>query len=316
MSARGFSVTLHRDGHNQPWGIRVVGGCDLGKPLVITRAIAGTPAEGFVKPGDEVLQIGDYDSRDITHQDAQSLFKNAGNSIRLVIHRVGSEHTGRSRECSLDPLGLPKGSLSERLFEQMGSGSYNSNACHSRSSSALSFHRDNEDELRVTEQPYRTTPLVLPGAKVKKDFGPTESYLRHHPNPTFRQAAPHPLLPHEIAMKQRISHKQFNSPIGLYSEQNIVDTINAQTAPAVKKTVVFDPVKSETYKALHDQEADYAQEVTPIPTRVFTPVKPKSVPHPVPAPHALNATGQTHEEIQQSNTFKRLMHMVQTEGVY
>lgn len=52
-------------------------------------------------------------------------------------------------------------------------------------------------------QPYRTTPLVLPGAKVKKDY-PTESYLRHHPNPMFRQAPPHPLLPHELAMKQRV----------------------------------------------------------------------------------------------------------------
>uniref|UniRef100_A0A0K8TI29 Zasp-like motif domain-containing protein n=1 Tax=Lygus hesperus TaxID=30085 RepID=A0A0K8TI29_LYGHE len=192
--------------------------------------------------------------------------------------------------------------------------------------------------------PYRTTPLVLPGAKVKKDFGQTESYLRHHPNPMFRQAPPHPLLPHELAMKQRISHKQFNSPMGLYSEQNIVDTINQQSgaqapvnvpAPApvspvafhpnfslrFKKTVVYDPAKSETFKALQDNAHGYdntVHEVTPVPSKVFTPVKQARntpAPHPVPAPHSLQ--GQSNEEIQQSYTFKRLMHMVQSEeGVY
>ncbi|XP_073970760.1 PDZ_signaling and DUF4749 domain-containing protein Zasp66 isoform X8 [Rhodnius prolixus] len=336
MPARqGYSVTLHRDGASQPWGIRLVGGCDLDKPIVITRAVAGTPAEGNVKPGDEILQIGDYDARDIRHQDAQAMFKNAGNTIRLVIYRQGGEYSARSsRDSSVDPMGLPRsiGSLSEHYYDQIGPNSINSALLspHSRSSSVVSPHRQElEEELvAVTEQPYRTTPLVLPGAKVKKDFGPTESYLRHHPNPMFRQAPPHPLLPQDIVMKQKVVHKQFNSPIGMYSEQNIVDSINAQTGSAIpyKKTVVYDPAKSETYKALQDQElGDYVQEVTPVPSKVFAPVKriipipnpqPKAVPHPVPGSHNVNSIGTSHEDIQQSNTFKRLMHMVQSEGVY
>lgn len=42
-----------------------------------------------------------------------------------------------------------------------------------------------------------------------------------------------------------------------------------------KKTVVYDPAKSETYKMLQDQElGDHVQEVTtPIVTKVFSPVK-------------------------------------------
>lgn len=40
-------------------------------------------------------------------------------------------------------------------------------------------------------QPYRTTPLILPGAKVKKEVVPTECYLRHHPNPSIRARALH-----------------------------------------------------------------------------------------------------------------------------
>uniref|UniRef100_A0A0A9VQJ2 PDZ and LIM domain protein 3 n=1 Tax=Lygus hesperus TaxID=30085 RepID=A0A0A9VQJ2_LYGHE len=354
----GCAVTLRRANPNQPWGIRIVGGCDLDKPIVIIRAVAGTPAEGLVKPGDEILQIGDYDARDIRHQDAQGLFKNAGNSIKIVIHRAGGGSTSsRSREQSVDPLGLPRalGSLPEYQSNTISPtcGPNPAIISHSRASSVCSTY---DEERSGLEQPYRTTPLVLPGAKVKKDFGQTESYLRHHPNPMFRQAPPHPLLPHELAMKQRvadtviqkieeqcgpgkqISHKQFNSPMGLYSEQNIVDTINQQSgaqapvnvpAPApFKKTVVYDPAKSETFKALQDNAHGYdntVHEVTPVPSKVFTPVKrviptpPQArntpAPHPVPAPHSLQ--GQSNEEIQQSYTFKRLMHMVQSEeGVY
>ncbi|BET01231.1 Hypothetical protein NTJ_14047 [Nesidiocoris tenuis] len=349
----GCAVTLRRNNPNQPWGIRVVGGCDLDKPIVIVRALPGSPAEGQVRPGDEILQIGDYDARDIRHQDAQSLFKNAGNAIKIVIHRGDTGATpSRSREHSVDPLGLPRalGSLPEYQSSTIGPtiGPNPAIVSHSRASSVCSTI----DEGQADQQPYRTTPLVLPGAKVKKDFGPTESYLRHHPNPMFRQAPPHPLLPHELAMKQRvadtviqkieeqcgpgkqISHKQFNSPMGLYSEQNIIDTLNQQSgattpipsAAPFKKTVVYDPAKSETYKALQDNAIGDAplQEVTPVPSKVFTPVKRiipiqtqnrnTPAPHPVPAPHSLQ--GQN-EEIQQSYTFKRLMHMVQNEeGVY
>lgn len=55
-------------------------------------------------------------------------------------------------------------------------------------------------------QPYRTTPLVLPGAKVKKDAPLGECYLRHHPNPMIR-AAPHHYEPAhpEVAMKHKVT---------------------------------------------------------------------------------------------------------------
>lgn len=54
----------------------------------------------------------------------------------------------------------------------------------------------------ISLQPYRTTPLVLPGAKVKREPGPTESYLRHHPNPAVR-APPH-ALDNEQIYKQKV----------------------------------------------------------------------------------------------------------------
>jgi hypothetical protein len=54
-------------------------------------------------------------------------------------------------------------------------------------------------------QPYRTTPLVLPGAKVKKEAPPTSSYLRHHPNPKFRAPPSHYDTSAEVLMKQKVN---------------------------------------------------------------------------------------------------------------
>lgn len=57
--------------------------------------------------------------------------------------------------------------------------------------------------VKPHNQPYRTTPLILPGAKINKNNLPTESYLRHHPNPAVRAAPQHDF--HDVLMKQKVS---------------------------------------------------------------------------------------------------------------
>lgn len=47
----------------------------------------GSPAQGELLRGDIITKIEEYDARDIRHYDAQQLFKSAGNSIKLVVHR-------------------------------------------------------------------------------------------------------------------------------------------------------------------------------------------------------------------------------------
>lgn len=68
------------------------------------------------------------------------------------------------------------------------------------------------------EQPYRTTPLILPGAKVKKEVVPNECYLRHHPNPTMRGRAPHI---EENFLRQRVR----TWSLGNASNNNIMITL-------------------------------------------------------------------------------------------
>ncbi|XP_026475780.1 uncharacterized protein LOC113380978, partial [Ctenocephalides felis] len=60
----------------------------------------------------------------------------------------------------------------------------------------------NKMDDSATLWPYRTTPLVLPGAKVKRDSNANDCYLRHHPNPAMR-APVQSTLNHEVLMKQK-----------------------------------------------------------------------------------------------------------------
>ncbi|CAD7083197.1 unnamed protein product [Hermetia illucens] len=47
----------------------------------------GSPAYGSLLRGDIISKIKEYDARDLRHEDAQMLFRTAGNEIKLVVHR-------------------------------------------------------------------------------------------------------------------------------------------------------------------------------------------------------------------------------------
>ncbi|CAH0749805.1 unnamed protein product [Diatraea saccharalis] len=358
------------------------------------RVTPGTPAGRELLRGDIIAKIDDYDARDLRHEDAQNLFKNASNQIRVVIQRGGSSshlysvprasgsYVGRVptptfyHEFAEDvdrelPAGTPQAPRSpipnyvpppyrtpspmpasgwrgpeslprstpvphQSPFPQQHEGEYRTLLL-----SPTSTRTDDTVDESIQSQPYRTTPLVLPGAKVRREPGPTESYLRHHPNPAMRAPPHHDYR--DTLMKQKVAesvlqrvvgdegnkmvHKQFNSPINLYSDQNIANSIRQQSSPLPHKpTVVYDPAKSETFRALQEDGLNAApgqlmQEVpTPVTPKVFTaPTSKRPAPTPKPAkePDAKPKGKQTtfvnslqEEHIQQSNSFKRLMYNV------
>ncbi|XP_029159621.1 uncharacterized protein LOC114931626 isoform X6 [Nylanderia fulva] len=282
-------VKLKRPGTGRPWGIRIAGGADLDTPIIVTRS-----ENEALQRGDVIKKIDDYDTRDMRHVDAQNLLQNS-ETIKLVVERSESSRATTSSRITTDttitvsplpstvfksrfgdgaavtslykqqkeyPQELPKSPIPPPSVEEYIP--IPSPECSLRSTIVLPHdHRDEIREERVhLSQPYRTTPLVLPGAKVKKDAPLGECYLRHHPNPMIR-AAPHHYEPAhpEVAMKQKVAetvlqrvlgpnevpkvvHKQFNSPIGLYSEQNIADTIKCQ-ASAVPIFIDFSFLKQK-----------------------------------------------------------------------
>ncbi|XP_032679038.1 PDZ and LIM domain protein 3 isoform X3 [Odontomachus brunneus] len=311
-------VKLRRSSTGRPWGIRIAGGADLGTPIVVTRS-----ENEALQKGDVIKKIDEYDARDVRHVDAQNLLQNS-ETIKLVVERSepSSATTSRITDTTTTsptifgsiigdgaavtslykaqkeyPQELPKSPIPP-LSTEVYIPTPTPTSDYTLRSTIILPH-DHQDEIREEKvhlsQPYRTTPLVLPGAKVKKDAPLGECYLRHHPNPMIR-AAPHHYEPAhpEVAMKQKqvaetvlqrvlgpnevpkVVHKQFNSPIGLYSEQNIADTIKCQaSAVPLKKPIKYDPSKSEAYKALQEEAlGDYVQEVRqPVRTGVFSPQK-------------------------------------------
>ncbi|XP_021201045.3 uncharacterized protein LOC110384210 isoform X6 [Helicoverpa armigera] len=375
-----FVVTLRRDSRDVNWGLRLVGGADLATPLIVTRVTPGAPAGRELVRGDIIAKIDDYDARDLRHEDAQNLFRNAPKQIKLVVQRdvdregprgsgtpmaprspipnaaappyrtpspqIGSNWRGpeslpRTPVPPHGPAG-PAG-LAQYTYPVQVEGEYRTLML-----SPSSTRTDETFDESIQSQPYRTTPLVLPGAKVRREPGPTESYLRHHPNPAMRAPPSHDYR--DTLMRQKVAesvlqrvvgedankmvHKQFNSPINLYSEQNIANSIRQQTSPlpanghygrphvvkSHKPTVVYDPAQSDTFRALQEEGlGDVVHEVpTPVVPKVFTapPAKKGPVPRPVkpeekPKGKQTTFVNSLHEEhIQQSNSFKRLMYNV------
>ncbi|XP_053677216.1 LIM domain-binding protein 3 isoform X3 [Anopheles nili] len=386
-----FLVTLRRPSAQVPWGIRLVGGTDLNAPLIITRVQVNSPAQPELLRGDVITKIDQYDGRDLTHNDAQNLFRNAGNQIKVTVRRddkvalhqsahpvngnpvaaLPSGTYAQPYQPYVDPTQPPKPQLHQNfpppdpaqllpsIATALPHGPQAYAAALERPLETLphtvfpgvdesgAYHLPkqpypppapiglNDASEAIANQPYRTTPLVLPGAKVpKKDTLPTESYLRHHPNPAMRAPPAHDYT--DTLMKQKVVHKQFNSPIGLYSDSNIENTIRhsapqqTQTVPSngytnrhrptkiegYKKTVVFDPCKSETYRALQEGTGEGLQEVpNPIQPKTFAPNrlvpgKKPNANHPAPQPefaYRVNSMGEPNEKIHQSGSFKRLM---------
>ncbi|CAH4019812.1 unnamed protein product [Pieris brassicae] len=321
----------------------------------------GTPAGRDLTRGDIIAKVDDYDARDLRHEDAQNLFKNAKNQIKLVVQRDSEREGPRGAPTHRSPIqnsvpppfrtpspkpgnawrgpeSLPRSTpLLQPQYSLQQEGEY-------RTVMLSPDSARNEDVVdeSITSQPYRTTPLVLPGAKVRREPGPTESYLRHHPNPAMR-APPHhdyrdTLMRQKVAESvlqrvvgedaNKVVHKQFNSPINLYSEQNIANSIRQQTSPlpsngygrphVVKRQVSkpYDPAKSDTYRVLQEQGLGDAHEVPTPQTKVFTapatkqPVPPKISKEASQGKQTTFVNSLHEEHIIQSNAFKRLMYNV------
>lgn len=119
----------------------------------------------------------------------------------------------------------------------------------------------------IVNQGYRTLPLIAPGPKTRHDI-PMGSYLRHTPDPNWKgrsqihpttpkfgilptptySALGHyrrtPTQPHHpgapsferpLDESSQLVHHQYNSPMFLYSQKNIDETIKEQTGVAPAK---------------------------------------------------------------------------------
>ncbi|XP_036670557.2 PDZ and LIM domain protein 3 isoform X9 [Drosophila suzukii] len=263
----------------------------------------GSPSHGELLRGDIISKIGEYDARDLSHADAQQLFRGAGNEIRLVVHRDnkiaytqgGTQEAGPGSRCNST---LPP--VTPDLLPHRGPSPFLPGPSHFE---------------RALQLPVDTLPqTVFPQLNSSGGYEVPSSVFSPKPTRDHQQDVDE----EQAAIVNQVFHKQFNSPIGLYSNNNIEDTIRS-TVP-YKKTVQYDPRNSDTYRAIQE-EGGYSnygqsspQEVTiPVQTKVYQPnrlvpgKKPVSAPVSRPPYNVVN----THDEnIRQSGSFNRLMYSV------
>lgn len=86
--------TLVRQDANQPWGFRLQGGRNYGRPLTVHKISPESIAERRnLRLGDTILQIGRERTVDMTHEDAQDAVLRSGNRLDLLVLRpIGKEN--------------------------------------------------------------------------------------------------------------------------------------------------------------------------------------------------------------------------------
>ncbi|XP_055952308.1 PDZ and LIM domain protein 7-like isoform X1 [Argiope bruennichi] len=226
----------------------------------------------------------------------------------------------------------------------------------------------------MSHQGYRTLPLISPKPKTRHDV-PIGSYLRHQPDPNWKGRAiigpsvanfnkyptptystighynrrpktppsGAPMFERPLNDSAQLVHHQYNSPMFLYSQKNVEDTIKEQTGVQVKKptlnvnkplpasqagplspgtpgnlapakpgtklTNIVDITLSPTFQMIQEAENRSA---SPLPEQK-TPTLPRRAPGPAaPKPffadqERINSFGVPKEVIHQSGSFKTLM---------
>lgn len=332
MAYQQVPLELMRDGRCTPWGFRMTGGADIGTPLVIQKVIYGSPSEGELRKGDILLRIQDKDAARLSHQVATDLISKAGSTIKLIVARqVSQGSSGSPLPTSVStPLRMDGGSP---LFKPLPTTNFATQ--RQRRSSVESYtstaSSDTEKDA-IVSQPFRSIPLILPGAKTSKDI-PTGSYLRFDPLTKRTSTPPNIGLRGDSYMLTKVQEavleaaqtssnvsspgrvtpdlsngppfflRQYNSPIHMYSNQAIVEALAAQTTtrnPSLSNADILDKKKlsniqdSPTYQMIHDEEwkKGKVQEFEPLQEHVYN-VLPQH---------------NYREDIHQSGSFKNIMH--------
>jgi len=208
MAMQVCTLTLIREDSSTPWGFRLEGGVDLGHPLNIQQITPGSVADrAGVRAGDLILKINKSDTYNMRHEDAKMEIIRSCNDFELLVERrPGGYHPPPVTSVVIQPMNVRK------------------------------VH---------APAPPKPTPMVHRPAIVSPSFAnpsvPTKAIpsavISHNVNPLpFGQSVPAPgeSMFNQTAdgRMQRIMHNDYNTPMGLYSKNNVNATFGNTLASA------------------------------------------------------------------------------------
>ncbi|XP_067876337.1 PDZ and LIM domain protein 1 isoform X1 [Heterodontus francisci] len=251
-----------------PWGFRLVGGKDFEQPLTISRITPGSKAEAArLSLGDVILSINGENTDGMTHLEAQSKIKGCGDELTFMI--------ARSESKVWSPLSNEEG---KQHPYKMNLASDQQGPAHIQRTFSLV-------NPPIKPSPRASSPLSPTGifkAPIATVYAPSSScspsalYRRHSTSSIpsrlrvgpeeLKEAAQYSPAGHvEVDVPGlRVLHSQFNSPLQLYSQQNIVDSLQGQISTLSPSAISLEPAKqpckplvdteSEVYKMLQDNQ--------------------------------------------------------------
>ncbi|XP_026814096.1 PDZ and LIM domain protein Zasp isoform X2 [Rhopalosiphum maidis] len=220
-----INLKLSRNDQSSPWGFRLQGGKDFGTPLLIQKVNFGSLAEkAGLQVGDALVRVNNQDVYDVKHKDAQDVILGAGNAFEVTIQRGGTS-TWKPSVTPVGPSPVPN---------------------------------------RLSQSPQILTKTSL--AKVGPQspaFGSSHNSVSRPYSGTSSPKVNSSGYNNDSGTVKAIVNKQYNTPVGIYSEENIAETLTAQAEVLAggvlgvnfkKNEKNYEANKSEVFKMV--QEAD------------------------------------------------------------
>lgn len=100
-------VSLQRNAPG-PWGLRLQGGVDFEKALVISHVTDGSPSNmSGLMTGDVIVEISGKDASSMTHKQAQEAIIACGNNVPLLVQRIVSQQPTPAWKPQVEVVGGP-----------------------------------------------------------------------------------------------------------------------------------------------------------------------------------------------------------------
>ncbi|XP_010399833.1 PDZ and LIM domain protein 3 isoform X1 [Corvus cornix cornix] len=275
-----------------PWGFRLSGGIDFNQPLIITRITPGSKASAAnLCPGDVIVAIDGLGTENMTHNDAQERIKAATHQLCLKIERAGTKlwspqvsEDGRAHPFKINleaepqefkPIGTAHNRRAQPFVaaaniddkRQVVSSSYNSPiGLYSSGNIQDALHGQLRGLIPNSSQNGCSTPSGLDcgsGRSTPSSISTVSSICPTELKAVSKMA---PNVPLEMELPGvKIVHAQFNTPMQLYSDDNIMETLQGQVSTALGETpVISDPSpssvpQSDVYRMLHTNQEEPSQ---------------------------------------------------------
>ncbi|XP_074883472.1 PDZ and LIM domain protein 3 isoform X1 [Buteo buteo] len=235
-----------------PWGFRLSGGIDFNQPLIITRITPGSKASAAnLCPGDVIVAIDGLGTENMTHNDAQERIKAAVHQLSLKIERAGTKlwspqvsEDGKAHPFKINLEAEPQDT---NYFEHKHNIRPKPFIVSGRSSGCSTPSGIDCGSGRSTPSSISTVSSICPTE--------LKAVSKMAPN-----------IPLEMELPGvKIVHAQFNTPMQLYSDDNIMETLQGQVSTALGETpVISDPSpnsvpQSDVYKMLHANQEEPSQ---------------------------------------------------------